>query len=200
MRDQSYYDTSKLGVVGLDPATLATLSPLLKSLADSHSPRILLALRPQDPIPEWITHIVYLGPNSQVQAQGEKNFVLSEISDTIVSRLDSVFHRHRMHSAPSAPTRTPPDQSAPFYKGQILPRPDKLGFHVIQRESLVEMKGVRVAYGPKIVLGGWKEIVEGKEQDGLWWTVRRGERWGVFGANGQELEACPSSSSQSLIT
>ena len=30
------------------------------------------------------------------------------------------------------------------------------------------MKGVRVAYGSKIVLGGWKEIVEGKEQDKLW--------------------------------
>jgi ABC-type molybdenum transport system ATPase subunit/photorepair protein PhrA len=50
-------------------------------------------------------------------------------------------------------------------------------------EPLIEMKGVRVAYGDKTVLGKWEPEGETKEP-GLWWTVRRGQRWGVFGPNG----------------
>lgn len=51
-------------------------------------------------------------------------------------------------------------------------------------EPLVEMEGCRVRYGQKVVLGGWSEKVDGKQRDGLHWTVRQGERWGVFGPNG----------------
>ena len=52
-----------------------TLSPLLCSLAQSNSPRLILALRPQDPLPDWITHVVRLGPNLQIIYQGEKDLV-----------------------------------------------------------------------------------------------------------------------------
>jgi len=47
--------------VGLDPPTSTMLSPLLKSLAHNNAPRLILGLRPQDPLPEWITHTVLLG-------------------------------------------------------------------------------------------------------------------------------------------
>ena len=51
-------------------------------------------------------------------------------------------------------------------------------------EALVEMQGVCVRYGDKEVLGGWEQEVGGQGKKGLFWTVRRGERWGVFGPNG----------------
>lgn len=51
-------------------------------------------------------------------------------------------------------------------------------------ESLVEMEGAVISYGPKTVLGNWKQEINGLEQEGLWWNLRRGERWGVFGPNG----------------
>ena len=46
------------------------------------------------------------------------------------------------------------------------------------------MQGVVVRYGDKEVLGSWEHESEGQTQKGLWWTIRRGERWGVFGPNG----------------
>jgi hypothetical protein len=52
-------------------------------------------------------------------------------------------------------------------------------------EALVEMKGVKVQYGEKAVLGDWKEEHNGVERSGLWWTISRGQRWGVFGPNGR---------------
>jgi hypothetical protein len=52
-------------------------------------------------------------------------------------------------------------------------------------EPLIEMNGVKVQYGDKAVLGDWKQEHEGTERKGLWWTVSRGQRWGVFGPNGK---------------
>lgn len=51
-------------------------------------------------------------------------------------------------------------------------------------EALIEMDGVRVQYGDKVVLGDWKQEVNGETKDGLHWRVRRGQRWAVLGANG----------------
>lgn len=62
--------------MGLDPPTLVTLSPMLRELAYRSSPLLLLALRPQDPIPDWITHLVVLGQNHTVALMGGKNQVL----------------------------------------------------------------------------------------------------------------------------
>ena len=54
-------------------------------------------------------------------------------------------------------------------------------------EPLIEMKGVNVKYNDKSVLGEWKQEVGGELKDGLWWNVCRGQRWGVFGPNGNYL-------------
>ncbi|KAI1610708.1 molybdate transport system ATP-binding protein [Exophiala viscosa] len=62
--------------MGLDPPTLVTLSPMLQRLAHKSSPLLLLGLRPQDPIPDWITHLVVLGPNHTVALMGAKQHVL----------------------------------------------------------------------------------------------------------------------------
>ncbi|EGY20549.1 uncharacterized protein VDAG_10178 [Verticillium dahliae VdLs.17] len=46
------------------------------------------------------------------------------------------------------------------------------------------MDGCQVRYGDKIALGNWSQSTPAGPKDGLIWTVRRGERWGVFGPNG----------------
>jgi ABC-type molybdenum transport system ATPase subunit/photorepair protein PhrA len=52
-------------------------------------------------------------------------------------------------------------------------------------EPVIEMQGCKVRYGDKIALGNWSRDTDpGTTEDGLFWTVRRGQRWGVFGPNG----------------
>lgn len=53
-------------------------------------------------------------------------------------------------------------------------------------KPVVEMEGVHVRYGDKVVLGNWKQLVRGRKRNkiGLWWRVRQGQRWAVLGANG----------------
>ena len=63
--------------MGLDPPTIKTLDPFFYSLAETSSPRLILALRPQDPLPDWITHLIQLGPNLRVAAQGSREDVLA---------------------------------------------------------------------------------------------------------------------------
>jgi ABC-type molybdenum transport system ATPase subunit/photorepair protein PhrA len=65
--------------MGLDPPTLVTLSPMLKRLAYRSSPLLTLGLRPQDPIPEWITHLAVLGQNHTAALMGEKAQVLRDV-------------------------------------------------------------------------------------------------------------------------
>ena len=146
--------------MGLDPSTLKTLIPLLEKLALSNSPRILLALRPQDPLPDWITHVLHLGPELRVAAQGPKDEVLRQIH---------------------------PPKSGKYKRPSRLKHPSTEGEQdqTEKREALVEMEGVQVKYGEKIVLGGWNQLIDGKRKPGLHWTVRRGDRWGIFGPNGK---------------
>ena len=61
------------------------------------------------------------------------------------------------------------------------------GVPISTNEALVEMQGVCVRYGDKEVLGGWEHEIKGSGKRGLSWTIRRGERWGVFGPNGMHL-------------
>ena len=62
--------------MGLDPPTLVSLSPMLRNLAYSSSPLLLLALRPQDPIPDWITHLIIVVENNTIALMGSKAQVL----------------------------------------------------------------------------------------------------------------------------
>ncbi|CAF9913442.1 MAG: hypothetical protein GOMPHAMPRED_007916 [Gomphillus americanus] len=49
-------------------------------------------------------------------------------------------------------------------------------------DPVIEMKGVQVNYGNLVALGDWHQPEQ--ETTGLHWTIRRGERWGIFGPNG----------------
>ena len=52
-------------------------------------------------------------------------------------------------------------------------------------EPLVEMRGISIKYGDRQVLGHYKRQDGNENGEGLWWTVKGGERWGVFGPNGE---------------
>jgi ABC-type molybdenum transport system ATPase subunit/photorepair protein PhrA len=51
-------------------------------------------------------------------------------------------------------------------------------------EPIIEMRGVQVSYGANTVLGDWSQNIDGHARPGLWWTLRRGQRCGIFGPNG----------------
>ncbi|KAL9593022.1 MAG: hypothetical protein Q9179_006161 [Wetmoreana sp. 5 TL-2023] len=156
--------------MGLDPPTIKTLSPLLHDLAEAQAPRIVLSLRPQDPLPDWITHILYIGPELRIARQGRKDAVLGSLS-----------------SRESANSISKPAALEEKMQGQLsregLPLRDSR--RPTTGKPIVEMHDVQVKYGNQIVLGNWASAdVNGHSSRGLNWTVRRGERWGVFGPNG----------------
>ena len=142
--------------MGLDPSTRATLSPLLFKLAQAESPRLILALRPQDPVPGWITNVLHLNRKQQIAAQGEKQSALPET---------------RVTSSLSAIGDTDPLQTTFSESAEV-------------GEPVVQMKNVVVKYGERQILGGWNKDNDPGTKAGLDWTVRKGERWGVFGPNG----------------
>jgi len=196
---------------------------MLHELAKKYAPRLLITLRPQDPIPEWITHLLYLG-NCTVIHGGLKDEVLKKlavhaesvkrgivkpesvlpdlhevgrvltshgieepkppvVSDddltSIVGRSSPVIEFHGLKAQNKKP-KTHATGASMSRDGYTLNdgQPKEIG------EPLVEMAGAHVKYGDKSVLGNWKQQVDGSPKDGLWWTVRRGERWGIFGPNG----------------
>lgn len=65
--------------MGLDPSTLAQIADLLHRLAATATPRLILSLRPQDYVPSWITHCVYVGPDCKAHFVG----VLEEVIDAL---------------------------------------------------------------------------------------------------------------------
>jgi ABC-type molybdenum transport system ATPase subunit/photorepair protein PhrA len=194
--------------MGLDPPTLLTLSPMLRGLAEKNAPRLALSLRPQDPIPEWITHLVYLKGSCQIAFQGRKEEVLRELREYVESVKKGVvepdFHMplHSMHEVGRGLTSSGIVDYIPSTRFHPAVHPAKSEPHEIEYsrdgypmrethppeigEPLVEMEGALVKYGSKAVLGNWTQNLPSSAQPepGLWWTVHRGERWGIFGPNG----------------
>ena len=181
--------------MGLDPPTVSHLSTLLCGMAEANAPRLILALRPQDPIPAWITHLIRLGPPLQVEFIGERGGQasrggLSSTSTADPKKKDRVKELKYQRGLPISKSAVDLEK---------LHNRSREGLSMMQEESphsragetLVAMKGVRVAYGEKRVIGHWmhNESLVSKDYgtasgEGLWWNVRRGQRWGVFGLNG----------------
>lgn len=144
--------------MGLDPRTLARLSGVLQRLAERSQPRLIVSLRPEDEVPEWISHVVVVDHDLKVLDQGPKAKVLEASKD---------FLKHSVSTPEAQLSRDGfPKSSPPLPRG----------------EALVELNGVRVSYGPKTVLGDWQQA--DKSSSGLWWSLHRGQRCGIFGPNG----------------
>ncbi len=157
-------------LVGLDPPTIKAISLLLHRLAEAQEPRILLSLRPQDPLPTWITHVVCLGPELRVAHQGVKLEVLSAKGVETAARND--INAGNLGAG-----------KLPLSSREGLPRRGESAGS--EGEPIVEMRDIRVSYGNKVVLGNWQEIIDGEQRQGFSWTVRRGQRWVVCGLNGK---------------
>lgn len=175
--------------MGLDPPTVTGLSPLLQSLAEKASPRLVLSARPQDPLPDWVTHLVYLRTDCQVGSMGPKEVVLDGLKKYVHGvKVGGLTEDEKL------PLKTLVDIGRTVSHGGAISdeaesQRQATSSHVqipvsLNAEPLVEMQGCKVRYGDKIALGNWSlDSSEGK-REGLDWTVRRGERWGVFGPNG----------------
>ncbi|MCJ1472409.1 hypothetical protein MMC13_001057 [Lambiella insularis] len=165
--------------MGLDPPTMLAISTLLGHLAMKHDPRIILALRPQDPVPDWINGLLLLDSDSHVIIQ-----------DPNCSSEDTYFHWDQPLQPISQPVSDGGAVSMPTAKSQVFSHsPSGDPKHPVvstseDGEVLVEMNGVEVKYGSKQIFGNWEEEVNNQPRKGLWWTVKRGERWGIFGPNG----------------
>ncbi|MCJ1436494.1 hypothetical protein MMC27_005873 [Xylographa pallens] len=172
--------------MGLDPPTTSTISSLLYNLTVANSPRIILGLRPQDLLPEWITHLVYLDSDHNVAQLGPREVVLNA--------LHALWRPASLPNNPQAVGSKPTssDQNTTFSSNQNASQPeDSLSKLSVEKaaaennqETLIEMSGVEVKYGEKQVLGAWEQMVDGQPKKGLWWNVKRGSRWGIFGPNG----------------
>ncbi|KAI4763600.1 P-loop containing nucleoside triphosphate hydrolase protein [Aureobasidium sp. EXF-3400] len=174
--------------MGLDPMAKEHISSFLQQMAEQSNPRILLSLRLGESVPAWITHVVILDPenNSKILHSGTKGTVYKALG--AYRGHDGFIHDLRQNisldlARPSrAKKPTEETTSRDGFPEIHLPLPTG--------EALVEMQGVKVSYGAKddptkkTVLGNWSEFADGVEKEGLWWNVRRGERWGVFGPNG----------------
>ncbi|KAM0713321.1 hypothetical protein Q7P35_000773 [Cladosporium inversicolor] len=147
--------------MGLDPRTLERLSGVLRRLAERSQPRLVVSLRPEDEVPEWISHVVVVDENLKVLHQGPKDEVLEASKDFLKHSISSPHAGKEQLSRDGFPKLSPP-----------LPK----------GEPLVELNGIRVSYGPKTVLGDWHQ--PDKSSPGLWWSLHRGQRCGIFGPNG----------------
>jgi ABC-type molybdenum transport system ATPase subunit/photorepair protein PhrA len=173
--------------MGLDPLTQQSISKFLQRLAKNSKPRVLLSLRPEDRVPDWITHVIYLGPDD-IRLQGHKSSVRACISRSGIVRgfeddRDNLQVWRSNLRRPQRASRAKEGLTDPLSR-DALPA---VHLPLAVAEPLVEMQGVTLSYGAKdgsahnTVLGDWSESAE---KSGLWWNVRRGERWGVFGPNG----------------
>ncbi|KAH7160848.1 P-loop containing nucleoside triphosphate hydrolase protein [Dactylonectria macrodidyma] len=173
--------------MGLDPPTVTGLSPLLKSLAAQASPRLILSARPQDPVPEWVTHLLYLRSDCQIGSMGPKEEVLDGLKKYVQGVRNGVLVEDQklpLHSLADIGRVLPTDakSSSQTDKGQAIHQ--SLEPVNPSAEPLVEMDGCKVQYRGKVALGNWTQQTADGPKGGLIWTVRRGERWGVFGPNG----------------
>lgn len=228
--------------MGLDPKTVDRLSPLLHSISSSpQGPQLLLSLRSQDPVPDWITHVAVLGATCDLALHGPRGEVTKALAnwaakkrieatkqlnakygqfpfDSQLTLLQDTKKASSKRKAAKAESKHSTQDDRGYKVPQLLNRELKKeydealsayrsGEHDQSRftnafgaddgstapsEPLIEMNGVKVTYGEKVALGDWTAEINAngqrqqlqKDQSGLHWTVKPGERWGIFGANG----------------
>jgi ABC-type molybdenum transport system ATPase subunit/photorepair protein PhrA len=175
--------------IGLDPIVTKHISKVLHRLAEAKAPRIVLSLRPQDAVPDWITHVVYAGDDGKVDSLGPKEEVFAylkmqyediEKSGRIGNAMDAKLVELRevgRHLSESGNFDShDPSSSLDTVRLSRDGYTQTDSSSIATGEPIVEMDGVRISYGSNSVLGDWP--------NGLNFTIHRGQRWGIFGANG----------------
>ncbi|KAL7276966.1 hypothetical protein RUND412_000003 [Rhizina undulata] len=165
--------------MGLDPPSRTLLSELLstisnpKSSTTSLTTQVLLGLRPQDPVPSWSTHLAFVESN-RVRAIGDKSSVIDALkSQGIRIVLEGSEDHHglldKVWAGIGDGAKAVPAQGKEEEGGKEEMKGGKEGELA---KPLVEMKDVRIKYYDKEILNNFS------------WTIRRGEKWGLFGPNG----------------
>ena len=200
--------------IGLDPSTVNKVSTLVGALSRQRAPYVFLGLRPEEHVPAWVSHVLLAGSRYDVEMAGPKEEVLEyamqkrtqlirslNISSTDLTFVDSSRRMHqgkrlsvvmarRLRKVIDTAERLDNKHSRSkqsYIRGHFYSRDGFLGRDeetATPGEEVLDIKGAKVVYGEKTVLGGWKQSVGMEEKEGLWWTVCRGQRWGVFGPNG----------------
>ncbi|EJD34985.1 P-loop containing nucleoside triphosphate hydrolase protein [Auricularia subglabra TFB-10046 SS5] len=80
-------------LTGLDPHARPVLSALLQSLHEEKAPRVIMALRAQDPLPEWITHVLRVS-DGRAETITASSFTPAEMQ---VSKPATSPRHHRQH-------------------------------------------------------------------------------------------------------
>ncbi|CUS12130.1 unnamed protein product, partial [Tuber aestivum] len=154
--------------MGLDPPSHNLLSELLSRLPHSPQPtQVLLGLRPQDPVPAWSTHIAYIS-NHRILAQGQKESVIPTLRQSGMT----ILHEGDGAQKP-APTLLDKVWSIPSLPASTSQKPTPPPSESTSSPILVQMSNIKITYPPHPPL-----------LQNFSWTIRAGERWGLFGPNG----------------
>ncbi|EAQ87158.1 hypothetical protein CHGG_03777 [Chaetomium globosum CBS 148.51] len=131
--------------MGLDPPTVAGLSPLLSSLAEKASPRLVGVMGAKDTVMEGLRKYV----------RGVRNGKLAE-DDTLPVHTLSEMGRTLTKDGITGEGMAE-DFSISVPQGNV-----EAAANTNLGEPLVEMDGCRVQYGSKVALGNWTEEKDGK--------------------------------------
>lgn len=145
--------------VGLDAESRRILAACVSRLVAHAAPAVLLATVRREELPPGLTHVLELDAAGRVVFQGRRSQVSSRKSQVAGCKLQVAGRRSQDRS----PRDLRPTPTQWILSG---PAPDP------KARPLVEMRGVSVVYGERIVFKG------------LDWTVRRGEHWLLSGPNG----------------
>ncbi|KAK0274173.1 hypothetical protein LTR35_007046 [Friedmanniomyces endolithicus] len=143
--------------MGLDPNTLRTMAEVLRQIAERQQPRLIMSL----------------GLRTGCLRQGMKQGLFNgDVEASKKAEAHRILNAAEHAQSAAAQIQVSRDD----FKRTSPPLPPG--------EALVEMCGIRVAYGDKVVLGDWKQSVTGGEKPGLWWSLHRGQRCAILGPNG----------------
>ncbi|CCX08363.1 P-loop containing nucleoside triphosphate hydrolase protein [Pyronema domesticum] len=147
--------------LGLDPKGHTLLSTLLDRFSSPGGTPVVLGLRPQDPVPEWSTHLAYVEDNKVVSV-GEKKDVVEEA--------EKLGKKILLEGQDAQEAQGVVEKAWSGVGNLGVKKSDKPARQL--SEALVEMENIKINYFEKVIL------------DNFTWTIRRGEKWGLFGPNG----------------
>lgn len=156
--------------MGLDPWNKKLLNSLLSEITASKAHRIFLALKHPHEVPFWVNRLIYVQSDSKIVGIGPKPRVLELLRDTWKVNPEEYLYTVQSLEAFK--------RSRPSAVKKVAETPR------IKKKPVLEMNGLQIRHDNQIIVGNWKQNVDGSERDGLWWKILTGDRWGLFGPNG----------------
>ncbi|KDN51338.1 P-loop containing nucleoside triphosphate hydrolase protein [Tilletiaria anomala UBC 951] len=121
---------------GLDPPTRAKVSKLLAELHAKRAPRVIMVLREQDSLPNFVTHVLRIDDAGEVVSMGRLSGSSERDSSSSVSGVHAAFGAN----APGG------------YDVVVANAKRGIGQGDMQAAAVVELSGVTIAYKGKKVL------------------------------------------------